>query len=294
MRDIPWSLIQDFSAVAKLGSLSKAAKHLNTSQPTLSRQIAMLERKLQMTLFERSTQGLRITTAGEKLIETSLAMEQASDEFLRIASGAAMTLAGNIRISVNEVIGHYYLPKAIIEFNQHYPEVQVEIDVCNQPKSLHKRDADIALRMFRPVQPDLIAKRLPDIKLQLAASKTYLAKQKQPIDMQNIKQHKLIGFDRNTDFIKSVNQLDIPLSAKDFCLKTDFLPLQIELARNGGGLTITHENLIDQCDDLESIKLDLTLPSLEFWLVCHADVKHNRRIRIMMDFLSSYFETLLL
>lgn len=145
MQHLDWDLIQNFSAVAKLGSLSKAAKYLNTSQPTLSRQIALLEKKLQVTLFERSTQGLRITASGEKLIVSSLLMEQASEEFLRVASGSDLSLGGNIRISANEIIGLYYLPKAITEFNQQYPEILVEIDISNKSTSLHKRDADIAL-----------------------------------------------------------------------------------------------------------------------------------------------------
>ena len=223
MNHLSWELIQTFSSVAKLGSLSKAAKALNISQPTLSRQIALLEKKLEITLFERSTQGLKITDLGAKLIESSNMMQQASEQFIRTASGSALSLAGNIRVSANEVIGLYYLPEAIAKFNQCYPEIQVEIDISNQSTSLHKRDADIALRMFRPTQPELLAKRLPNIELSFVASTDYLKKHGQPQNLQEINQHTLIGYDKDFQFIKLIKQLDLPVSEKDFYLKTDFL-----------------------------------------------------------------------
>ena len=290
---LSWELIQAFSTVAKSGSLSKAAKALNTSQPTLSRQIALLEKRLEITLFERSTQGLKITDLGAKLIESSDMMLQASEQFMRTASGSTLSLAGNVRISANEVIGLYYLPEAITEFNQRYPEIQVEIDISNQSTSLHKRDADIALRMFRPTQPELIAKRLPNIELNFVASNDYLRKYGHPKNLQEIAQHTLIGYDKDSQFIKSIKKLGFPISEKDFYLKTDFLPLQIELARKGAGITITHKHLINQWSELNEIMSDVTLPHLELWLVCHADVQHNRRIRVLMSYLTIYFEELL-
>ncbi len=293
MGHLSWELIQTFSAVANLGSLSKAAKMLNTSQPTLSRQIALLEKTLKTTLFERSTQGLKITDLGAKLLESSDTMLEASEQFLRTASGDTLSLAGNIRLSANEIIGLYYLPQAITQFNQLYPEIHVEVDISNQSTSLHKRDADVALRMFRPTQPELIAKRLPDISLSLAASKEYLSRCGQPNNLEEINQHTLIGYDKNSQFIKSLIHLDFPVTEKDFYLKTDFLPLQIELAKNGAGITITHQHLIKQWHELIEIMPEVMLPNLEFWLVCHPDVQHNRRIRVLMDFLTTYMDDLL-
>ncbi len=120
-----------------------------------------------------------------------------------------------------------------------------------------------------------------------------LQKHGQPKNLQEINQHTLIGYDKDSQFIKSIKQLGLPVSEKDFYLKTDFLPLQIELARKGAGITITHNHLIKQWDELDEIMTDFTLPHLEFWLVCHADVQHNRRIRVLMNFLATYLEDLL-
>jgi DNA-binding transcriptional LysR family regulator len=272
--------------VAELGSLSKAAEALNTSQPTLGRQIARLEQQIGLTLFDRSTQGLKLTSAGEKFIETSDLMSKASEQFARIASGGELSLSGNLRITANEVIGLYYLPKLVAQFSQSYPNINVEIDISNQSTSLHKRDADVALRMFRPTQPDLIARRLKDIELCFVASNAYISKSGQPQNMQDLKQHQLIGYDRELDFIKAIQNLNWPLTEKSFSLKTDFLPLQIELARKGAGISVTHRNLLNQWPELETVLTGTKIPNLEFWLVCHKDVQHNRKIRLLMDFLA--------
>ncbi|NQY34228.1 MAG: LysR family transcriptional regulator [Alteromonadaceae bacterium] len=286
MKNLSWEFIQSFAEVAKFGSLSKAAIALNTSQPTLSRQMSALEKNIGITLFDRSTQGLKITKAGSRLIESCEAMQRNAEHFSRIAASSTLSLAGNIRISANEVIGLYYLPEIIAKFNQQYPEVTVEIEISNQQTSLSKREADIALRMFRPTQTNLIAKRLPDIKLNFVASKTYLLNNAEPKTLQEAFEHNLIGYDHDLQFLKAVKQLGWPIVEENIRNKTDFLPLQIELARKGGGITVTHNNLLKQFPELQIILAGTEIPSLEFWLVCHADVQHNQRIRVMMDFLT--------
>ena len=291
MTKLPWEWVQSFITVAEQGSLSKAASELGTSQPTLSRQMAALEQRIEMTLFDRSTQGLKLTDAGSKLIESSEEMKRAAEQFNRTATGAITSIEGSIRISANEIIGLYYLPEIISEFHQLYPQVQVEIEISNSEISLNKRDADIALRMFRPTQLDLIAKRLPDIGLSFVASKEYLKKHSEPKSMDDINGHRLIGYDRAMQFKQAIKELGWPLTDKDFCNKTDFLPLHIELSRRGVGITATHNYLLERFTDLKVILEDVYIPSLEFWIVCHADVQHNRRIRIMMDFLTNSFQT---
>lgn len=270
--------------------MSKAAISLKVSQPTLSRQVICLEKHLQLTLFDRSTQGLSLTAEGSKLVESSEQMQEAADRFARIASGSAMTLEGNIRISANEVIGHYYLPEAIAQFNQLYPDVQVEVEISNKVTSLNKRDVDIAFRMFRPTQPDLIAKRLPDIELKFVACRDYLERRGLPESLQELEHHNVIGFDKDMQMLKAAESLGWGISTELFINRTDSLLLQIELARKGAGISITHTNIISQLPELEIILPDVAVPNLEFWLVCHADVQHNRRIRVMMDFMTSYFQ----
>lgn len=285
MSDLQWNWIQSFVEVAHSGSLSKAAQRLGTSQPTLSRHMTALEASLKVALFDRSTQGLRLTEVGAQLFECSSPMQEAANSFLRTASGVDVSLAGNVRISANEVIGLYYLPPLIAEFNDRYPEVHVEIDISNKATSLTKRDADIALRMFRPTQPDLVARRLSDIPLHFCANTNYLDKHGRPQCFEELASHRIIGFDRDQQMIRQAKSLDRDIHPEDFMNRTDFLPLHIEMARQGAGITITHFSIIDKFPELEILLASMPIPHLEFWLVCHADVQHNRRIRTMVDFL---------
>jgi DNA-binding transcriptional LysR family regulator len=109
--------------------------------------------------------------------------------------------------------------------------------------------------------------------------------------MNDINGHKLIGYDRDHKFKQAIKALDWPITDKDFVNKTDFLPLHIELARKGAGITATHKYLVEQFSDLTVILDDIHIPSLEFWIVSHADVQHNRKIRVMMDFLTKSFKS---
>ena len=289
MNQLPWEWLQSFVAVARQGSLSRAAIELQSSQPTLSRHMAALEQKLGVSLFDRSTQGLKLTAAGEKLIESSSAMLQSAQQFQRIASGQQESLSGSIRISANEVVGLYYLPAIIAKFNRQYPLLEVEIDISNSVTSINKRDTDIALRMFRPTQPDLIAKKLQNISLYFSASKDYLRHYGEPQSIDDCSQHWLIGFDRDLTMLKALEKTGWQISPVDFKNRTDSLAMQIELARQGAGICVTHLPIIERYTELQIILQDVPIPKLEFWLVCHADVQHNRKIRLMMDFLNGSF-----
>lgn len=294
MSKTSWEWIQSFIAVAESGSLSKAALLLGTSQPTLSRHMQSLEHSTGLTLFNRSTKGLQLSVEGLSLLSSSKMMRDASEQFMRQASGQSKELTGTIRISVNEIIALYYLPEIIAEFNTLYPKVDVEIDVSNTTTSLNKRDADIALRMFKPTQPDLIIRRLPDIELKLVASDTFIQRYGIPSDLTSISRYPVIGFDRDTYNYGNAKSNIINLSDLHILNKTDFLPLHIELARKGAGITATHIKVIKQYPELQEILPEICIPNIEFWLVCHADVQHNRRIRVMTDFLYEKLNSLLI
>ena len=289
MHNIDWGLIRSFIQTARDGSLSAAAKSLGVSQPTLSRNIQMLEQQTKLQLFQRSTKGLSITEAGEKLIDAAKQMEEASDLFQRQTTGLSEELEGDIRISANEIVGIYLLPPALTAFREQHPKVHIEIEITNQSTSLSKRDADIALRMYRPTQPDLVARRLPDLPLGFFASKNYIEQYGVPTSAEDFKRHHVIGFDRDMTFIAAAQNMGFDLSSQDFDFRTDYLPAQLNLARFDGGIVGTHVGLAKQHPELEQILDWLPLPPLEFWVVCHADTAYNARIREMTTFLGQSF-----
>ncbi|MDH5232133.1 MAG: LysR family transcriptional regulator [Gammaproteobacteria bacterium] len=289
MNSINWNLIRSFLSVAHEGSLSAACKSLGVSQPTLSRDIQAIEKSLKLQLFKRSTQGLLLTEAGRNLVEAAAGMDSAAQQFERLATGLSEQLEGDVRISANEIIGIFLLPAAIAEFRRQHPGVQVECVIDNHASNISKREADIALRMFRPSQVDLVAQRLPDMSLGFFAHQDYVQQYGDPQSVDEIRTHSLIGFDRNTEFIDEASKMGMRFSANDFALRTDHMLAQINLARSGAGIVGTHIRLAQHWPELKPVMQWIPLPALEFWLVCHSDTQYNSRIRALMRFLANWF-----
>ena len=289
MNNVNWSLVRSFLAVSRQGSLSAAARELDVSQPTLSREIQSLETAIGLNLFRRTTQGLQLTEDGQSLVEAATRMEEAADLFSRQASGRSVELEGDVRISANEIVGIYLLPSAIAAFREQHPGVHVEIVISNRASSLSKREADIALRMFRPMQPDLVVRRLPDLALGFYAHRDYLRKYGEPQTVEEFLQHSVIGYDQDMGFIEGAAKMGYKFVSDNFTVRTDHMLAHIALARAGAGIIGTHVDLAKQWPELVRILEWVPLPALEFWIVCHRDVQFNSRIRELMRFLANWF-----
>lgn len=290
MNSPEWDQIRAFLAVARLGSLSAAARELGVSQPTLTRTIQLLESSTRLNLFKRTTQGLSLTEAGQALMETAARMHDAADAFARQASGMSEDLRGDVRVSANEIVGIYLLPPAVAALRQQHPGVHVEIVISNRASSLSKREADIALRMFRPPQPDLVARRLPDLALGFFAHRDYLERHGVPAVIEDFKRHSVIGFDKAMDFIDGAARLGYRFVRDDFAVRSDHMLAQMALLRAGAGIGALHLGLARHFPELTRLLPDLPLPALEFWCVCHRDVQHSARIRAVMQHLIGWFD----
>ncbi|MEJ2686273.1 MAG: LysR family transcriptional regulator, partial [Gammaproteobacteria bacterium] len=282
MNEPDWGLVRSFLAVARLGSLSAAARDLGVSQPTLSREIQALEAATGLNLFRRTTQGLVLTDQGQTLVDAAEHMSAAADRFARQASGLSVEPEGDVRISANEIVGTYLLPPVIAAFREQHPAVHLEVVISNGASSLSKREADIALRMFRPTQPDLVARRLPALELGFYAHRDYLDRHGEPADLAAFKSHCLIGFDESLDFIDAAAKLGHRFVPDDFAVRTDHLLCQIQLLRSGVGIGGTHVGLANHWPELVRIMHWAPLPALPFWCVTHRDVQYNSRIRAVM------------
>ncbi|MCF6318893.1 MAG: LysR family transcriptional regulator, partial [Proteobacteria bacterium] len=263
MNNVPWNLIKVFLTVVKLGSLSAAAKELGCSQPKLTRDIKSLESYTQLNLFKRSTQGVVLTESGQFLVESAQKMNECALSFNRKAAGLSTELSGDIRISVNEMVGLYLLPPVIAEFHQQHPSVNIEIVISNQTSSINKREADIALRMFRPTQPELVVKRLPNMPLGFYAHKDYIKRYGIPENFNDIKNHTIIGFDESTKFIDSAQSQGTKLERSDFKIRTDNILMQINLANAGIGIVATHKEIAKKVFNLQEIMEWVNLPELQ-------------------------------
>jgi len=289
MSDLDWSALRDFLAVAKTGSLSRAAQTLNISQPTLSRRIAALEEQLGARLFVRTPRGLLLTDDGEAVLEGARRVETEALAIERTADAAQQTLTGLVRISLTEGLGTMWLPQKLATFHQLHPGLCVEILVDNRAVDLVRREADIAVRMFRPQQPDLIAKHVGDVVMGLYGSRAYLKEHGTPERAEDLKKHILVGFEEGMGCNPAVQSLESHFERDKIIHRSNSFLGQLAATRSGIGLGVHDCFLADALPELVRLMPRYFQHKLEVWLVTHPDVRRSARIRAVYDFISAAF-----
>src|SRR5690606_23492461 len=169
-----WALVRAFLATAEHGSFSAAARATESTQPTIGRQVTALEEELGVVLFERVGRGLVLTPTGLELAEHARAMGEAALRLSRVAAGQSLSLDGPVSISASEVISTYLLAPILSDIRARHPGIQLEVVATNQTSDLARREADIALRNFRPQEPDLVARKVRRDEGYLYATREYL------------------------------------------------------------------------------------------------------------------------
>lgn len=283
MSDPDWSLWRSFGAVVEHGSLSAAARALDLSQPTLGRHVEALELALGITLFERTVSGLRATDTALTLYEPVLTAQKALAEATLRAEGASAALTGAVRITSSTVMCHYVLPVLLADLRVTYPQVAIELVPSDSVENLLLREADIAVRMFRPTQLELITKKLGDSRLIACAHESYIARRGRPERPEQLVEHDLIGFDRDDLLIAAARRLGYPLSRNDFVVRTDSQTNIWELIKAGLGVGFAQELIVATTPGMVPLLPDLRPPPLEVWLTTHRELFTSRRIRAIYD-----------
>jgi DNA-binding transcriptional LysR family regulator len=287
MQEPDWTLIRSFLTVVEQGTLSGAARVLGKSQPTLGRHIALLEEQLDAVLFDRVAEGYALTIKGQELMDSAKGMAKYADSFLRRAQGFAERIGGPVRITVNDVLGVKILPKTLAKIHQDYPEIRIELLVSNNVSNLLKREADIAVRMIRPTQADLVARKVGEIEVGFYGHESYFETHDMPKSIRDIKGQKLVGFDQDNSTIVGARAYGVELTPDDFSFRSDNMLAQYRAIAYGMGVGIVHKGYAEQLSGFVEVQLDIDIPPVEIWLACHRDVRHNRAIRFVMDQLAA-------
>ncbi|MDJ0637962.1 MAG: LysR family transcriptional regulator [Paracoccaceae bacterium] len=281
-----WDHIRTFQAVADHGSLLAASRHLGLTQPTVGRHIDLLEERLGFPLFTRGRDGMQLTDKGADLVAMAGEMLCNATQFDRVASGLEERIKGTIRLSANEILGGLLLPGLIAEFMAEHPMIEIEIEVSNEASNLLSRDADIAVRMFRPTQNDLVVRKVRDIPLGLFGHKSYFTRRPAPEALEDLRVHVLLGQDRNPSLITAYRAIGLDTEPGSYQFRCDSNIATISAIRAGIGIGPLHKGMAALWPDMVQVLPEVEVPSLELWLACHADVRHNKRIRLVMDFLA--------
>jgi len=281
-----WELYRSFLAVIRQGSLSGAARVLGLTQPTVGRHVDALEAALGVTLFTRSQAGLIASEGASALVPYAEAMASAADALERAASGEAEDERGVVRITASEMIGSEVLPKILVAFREAHPRIIVELMLSNRTEDLLRREADIAVRMVRPSQAALFARKLGTITLGFHAHPRYLKAHGSPKTLAELLEHPLIGFDKLPS-VSRLDKLNFPVSRDSFAFRCDSDIGQYAALRAGFGIGICQLGL-GRRDKLVHILPHALSFELETWLVMHEDLKSNRRVRLMFAHLAEH------
>lgn len=279
---VDWERQRAFLAVMSEGSLSAAARRIGIAQPTVRRRIEELEAQLGAALFTRSPSGLLPTERAHSLSEHARAMAMAADAFVRSASADAHEVAGTVRISASDVIAIEVLPAILSELMGTHPALVIELSPSNRNEDLLRREADIAVRMVPPRQEALLARRIGVVVLGLHAHPDYLARRGTPATLDDLRNHALIGVERDSPALRSLQDQGFDVRIEDFAFRSESDLAQLAAIRAGLGLGFCQTGLGAR-DGLVRLLPEALVFNLETWVVCHEDLRNVARVRAVFD-----------
>jgi DNA-binding transcriptional LysR family regulator len=286
-REPGWELLRTFLAVVRDGSLSGAARKLGLTQPTVGRHIDALEADLGLSLFTRSPRGLLATPAALELVPHAEAMAVASAALGRAASGEAGTERGAVRVTASEIMGCEVLPTILASFRHKHPGIVLELALTNRNEDLLRRDADIAVRMVRPTQNALVARRIGKSLINLYAHQSYVKKFGTPQSIAELDKHCLIGFDRDDLAFRSVGPLAKQITRDTFGFRCDSDVAQLAALRAGVGIGGCQANIAKRTPKLLPVLPKVVQFELEVWIGMHEDLRSTHRVRILFDHMAT-------
>jgi DNA-binding transcriptional LysR family regulator len=231
-----WNHARAFFVVAEERSFSAAARALRLSQPTVGRQVAALEEELSIALFSRVGNALHLTEAGADLVEHVRAMSDAATRVSLVATGQSLALEGSVCITASELISAYLLPPIVGRLRAEHPSIEIEIVASNAARDLRRREADIAIRNFKPTEAELVARKIDERVAYAYATPAYLAGLGHPRSVADLSHADFLAFDRTERMIGYLEKMGVPLTAKNFPIVSENHLVQWELAKAGVGI----------------------------------------------------------
>lgn len=288
-----WTLVRSFLAVLDAGSVTAAARRSAMQQPTLSRHVAELEAQLGAPLFERTGRGVSPTGAALAIAGAARQMQEAA---AALGGGLARTRAagrGVVRVTTSEVAATWLLPAVLARLQRAHPQIEIELVSSNELTNLLRREADIAVRMVRPAQQSLIARKLGEIGIVAAAHQTYLAKAPPLNRLEDLRAHRLVGFDRDDTILRGFARAGLALTRADFALRTDDQVAYGRLVAEGAGIGFVARYNLRYWPGVVEVLPALPVPALPCWLAVHREIRSNPLVRTVYDFLARELPPLL-
>ncbi|GBQ89678.1 LysR family transcriptional regulator [Gluconacetobacter johannae DSM 13595] len=284
-----WDKLRIFHAVAEAGSFTHAGDVLNLSQSAVSRQISALEEALQVPLFHRHARGLILTEQGETLNQTvrevfsKLAMTQS------LLTESKEKAAGRLRVTTTSGFGTCWLTPRLHRFMDANPDIVITLILEDNDLDLGMREADVAVRMHPPRQPDLIQRHLADFPLPIYASPSYLEEFGTPATLEDLSKHKLVlfgGYHPPVPHINWLAEAGVPADEKRPArVEVNSLAAMAAAIATGVGIGSIPLYAAAQHPNLVKILTDIPLPTVDAYFVYPEELRTSKRVAVFRDFL---------
>jgi len=286
MSNLDWTLLQSFVSVSEHGSFSAAARATKGSQATLSRHISALEQQLDARLFDRAVGGVELTKRGIDVLQHVTDMADAAGRLSLAVEGKETSISGTVRITASTIVATYVLPRILAALRIEEPEIDIELAASDKTENLLRREADIAVRMYRPTQPDVFARKVADFGLGVFAAPSYLNRHPAPKTWLEILDHDVIGDDRSEFVIEGIKRFGVHVEREFFAFRSDDPVVCWNMVVEGYGLGFNQIQVGEADPRVSQIELEGEIEPLPVWLAAHSELKTNRRVRRVFDFVA--------
>ncbi len=281
-----WNRARAFLVTAEEGSLSAAARALGMTQPTLGRQVSALESQLGVVLFERVGGRLSLTSSGLDLLGHVKTMADAANQVSLAATKRSDSMDGNVCIAASEIHASYLLPPIIYKLRMAEPGISIKVVSSNEASDLLRREADIAIRSFRPTEAELISKKIKDVDAPFYAAKNHTEQYGSLATLDDLKNAQFLAIGDKSVFLKQMNERGFAISEDNLGIESESHIVHWEMVKQGLGIGIVPDNIGDREPLVERVLTSIEPISFPIWLTSHRELKASKRIRFVFDFLA--------
>jgi DNA-binding transcriptional LysR family regulator len=288
---IDWDDLRYFLAIHRAGTLAKAASQLGINATTAGRRLSNLEEQMKARLFDRTPEGYVLTVTGRDLLAHVERMESAAVGAEHEVSGRDQQPSGKVRLSATEMIATRFITPYLPAFSEAYPDLTLELECTNRTVSLTRREADVALRLARPHEDNVVTRRLARVSLALYASYRYIEQYGPPADPEHsLAGHKIVAFANARPFALENDWLAARGAGARIVLRSDSVSSIYAATVAGLGVALLPVAVADMDGRLVRIDTQTAPEPRTIWQAVHSDLQRSARVRAVLDFLASVLE----
>ncbi|MFT3916703.1 MAG: LysR family transcriptional regulator [Anaeromyxobacteraceae bacterium] len=292
MPSFAWDDLRVALAVQRRGSHGGAARVLGVDTSTVGRRLSALEAALGARLFNRTPAGLLPTREGAALLVRAARVEEEALAVEREVGGADARVSGSVRLTASDGLLHHLLLPALGELRRAHPGLTLELRPDALALDLARREADVAVRLFRPRGGSLVARRLGTLRHGLFASREYLERRGAPREARDLADHDHVGFDASLDGVPQLRRLRQLVPSPRWAVRSTTTTAQVLACLEGAGIAMLGTFIARREPRLVPVLPSLELPSREVWLAYHEDLRGNARVAAVQAWLRTAAEGL--